>query len=79
MDKYNKHRFFTTLALRGIRASFYSTPSDAIFMSKFHHFLKLTQPSKFNEQSLFFVCDRTQHRTTFSNYKICLKSDGQEI
>ena len=34
MDKYNKHRFFTALVLE-IRASLYSTPSDAIFISKF--------------------------------------------
>ena len=34
MDKYNKHRFFTALVLE-IRALLYSTPSDAIFTSKF--------------------------------------------
>ena len=37
MDKYNKHRFFTALVLE-IRASLYSTPSDAIFISKFSPF-----------------------------------------
>ena len=37
MDKYNKHRFFTALVLE-IRASLYSTPSDAIFISKFTPF-----------------------------------------
>ena len=34
MDKYTKHSFFTALVLE-IRASLYSTPSDAIFISKF--------------------------------------------
>ena len=34
MDKYNKHGFFTALVLE-IRASLYSTLSDAIFISKF--------------------------------------------
>ena len=34
MDKYTKHRFFTALVLE-IRASLYSTPLDAIFISKF--------------------------------------------
>ena len=34
MDKYTKHRFFTALVLE-IRASLYSTTSDAIFISKF--------------------------------------------
>ena len=37
MDKYNKHRFFTALVLE-IQASLYSTPSDAIFISKFSPF-----------------------------------------
>ena len=37
MDKYTKHRFFTALVLE-IRASLYSTPSDAIFISKFSPF-----------------------------------------
>ena len=64
MDKYTKHRFFTALVLE-IRASLYSTPSDAIFIANFPHFLKLTEPLKFNEQSLFFACESTQHRTTF--------------
>ena len=34
LDKYTKHRFFTALVLE-IRASVYSTPSDAILISKF--------------------------------------------
>ena len=63
MDKYNKHRFFTALVLE-IRASLYSTPSDAIFMSKFSPFSELTEPSQFNERSLFFVCDTKHHITT---------------
>ena len=37
MDKYTKHRFFTALVLE-IRASLFSTPSDAIFISKFSPF-----------------------------------------
>ena len=54
MDKYTKHRFSTALVIvLEIRASLYSTPSDAIFMSKF------------NERSLFFVRDITHHKTTF--------------
>ena len=37
MAKYTKHRFFAALLL-DIRASGYSTPSDAIFISKFSPF-----------------------------------------
>ena len=37
MDKYTKHSFFTALVLE-IRASLYSTPSDAIFISKLSPF-----------------------------------------
>ena len=37
MDKYTKHSFFTALVLE-IRASLYSTPSDAIFVSNFSPF-----------------------------------------
>ena len=37
MDKYTKHSFFTALVLE-IRASLYSTPSDAIFITKFSPF-----------------------------------------
>ena len=70
MDKYYKYKFFTALVLE-IRASLYLTPSDAIFVSKFDHFLKLTNSSKLNERSSFFVCDTTQHRTIFENHKHC--------
>ena len=38
MDKYTKHRFFTTALVLEIRASLDSTPSDAIFISKFSPF-----------------------------------------
>ena len=37
MGKYTKHRFFTVFVLE-IRASLYSTPSDAIFRGKFSPF-----------------------------------------
>ena len=39
MDKYTKHRFSTALVIvLEIRASLSSTPSDAIFISKFSPF-----------------------------------------
>ena len=37
MDKYDKRRFFIALVLE-MRASLYSTPSDAIFTGKFRPF-----------------------------------------
>ena len=41
-------------------------PSRTPFLyANFHHFLKLTEPSKFNERSLFLVCDTTHHSNLF--------------
>ena len=76
MDKYNKNRFFTALVLE-IRASLYLTPSDAIFVANFDHFLKLTYSSKLNERNSFFVCDTKQHRTIFENHKHCWVATGK--
>ena len=61
IDKYTKHRFFTVFVLE-IRASLYSTPSDAIFVSKFAPFSQ--NPQNLTSE-VFFVRDSTQHRTTF--------------
>ena len=52
MDKYTKHRFFTALVLE-IRESLYSTPSDAIFMSKFSPFSETQTPQNLTSKVYF--------------------------
>ena len=46
LDKYTKHRFLTALVLE-IRLSLYSTPSDAIFISKLSPFSETHRTRKF--------------------------------
>ena len=63
MDKYTKHRFFTALVLE-IRASLYSTPSDAIFISKFSPFSETHRTLKIERAKFIF---RMRHNTS-QNY-----------
>ena len=54
MDKYTKHRFFTALVLE-IRESLYSTPSDAIFISKFSPFFCNSQNPQNLTSEVYFL------------------------
>ena len=54
MDKYSKHRFFTALVLE-VRASLYSTPSDAIFISKFSPFSETHRTLKNLTSEVYFL------------------------
>ena len=56
MDKYTKHRLFTALVFE-IRASLYSTPSEAIFISKFSQFSETHRTLKI-ERAKFVFCMR---------------------
>ena len=54
MYKYTKHRFLNTLLLE-IRASLYSIPSDAIFISKFWPFSENSQNRQKLTNEVYFL------------------------
>ena len=72
MDKYTKHRFFTALVLE-IRASLYSTPSDAIFLRQVSPFSETHRAVKIKRAKFIFFYV-TQHITELLSKTIkCFK------
>ena len=73
MDKYTKHRFFTALLVLEIRASLYSIPSDAIFITKFAPFSETHRTAKF-----IFCMRYNTPQNYFLKPQDLLSSNGQD-